>query len=335
MPISVGRSLWTLPQVPFVKSDWPVPPGRPPALRDWISPTFASRFPVAANNPAVLLRDWPVPPGPRRWPQDWVRSPFIPFIKTLDTATSAWISAVISNGGTVSAGRAITVDALIVSLKNAGIWTKLDYLWLFAGENAPSARTDIRGLQLATLSVTPPTFTADRGYTGNSSSAFIDTGIANNFGTGGYQRDAASFFAWNNTSGADAGGLAGTNTSARHAAIFPEYIDTNSYSILNGDSAGWTFIFANDPAATGLYLLNRTSSVDVTLDINGTQSQSTSTDTSFALTADTFTALVAFGGSNYSGRQCSALGLGGALSGTDRTNINSYLRTYMTAVGVP
>src|SRR5215813_10721680 len=94
----------------------------------------------------------------------------------VDSATSAWINAVVLNGGSVSRQRAMLVDDLIVGLKADGIWTKLDRLWLFAAENAKTALTDLVGLTLATA-VSSPTFTIDKGYAGNGTSSYIDTGF--------------------------------------------------------------------------------------------------------------------------------------------------------------
>ena len=81
-----------------------------------------------------------------------------------EAETTAWVAEVVSNGGTVSAGRQTIVNDLIAGLKADGIWAKLDRLWLFAAEDQPSALTDLVGLTLATA-VNSPTFTADEGYT--------------------------------------------------------------------------------------------------------------------------------------------------------------------------
>ena len=83
-----------------------------------------------------------------------------------EAETTAWVAEVVSNGGTVSAGRQTIVNDLIAGLKADGVWIKLDRLWLFAAEDQPSALTDLVGLTLATA-VNSPTFTADEGYTSN------------------------------------------------------------------------------------------------------------------------------------------------------------------------
>src|SRR5262245_4406995 len=112
----------------------------------------------------------------------------------LDAATTAWVNAVVTNGGTVSAGRQTTVNTLITTLKSAGIWTKLDRLWLWAAENQPSALTDLVGLSLATA-VNSPCFTADRGYTGNGSTSYIDTLFDPTTGTA-FNQNSCHFSVW-------------------------------------------------------------------------------------------------------------------------------------------
>jgi hypothetical protein len=251
----------------------------------------------------------------------------------LDAATLAWIAAVEGAGGSVSTPRRTVVNNLIVGLKSASLFTKLDRLWLFAAENTQSALIDVVATSLA-IAQNSPAFAADDGYTGNGSNAWIDSNLANNWGGGNFSQNAACFFAWNNTAGADAGGIAGTETGDRVCSIFPEYTDTNFYGSICQHSGSFDFAVVNDPAPTGLYLLNRTTSTTATADINGVEVD-TSGETSTALSTNHFSALVGLGGINWSTRQCSGLGLGGSLSSGERVSFYNLLRTYMTAVGVP
>lgn len=140
-----------------------------------------------------------------------------------DPATTAWVNGVVTAGGTVSATQEGYVDTLIKYLKAHSAWSSggLDACWLYASENAQQAMVDIVGLTSHTLHGSP-TFTANRGYTGDGSAAYIDTGFnptsrgvnytANNACFGFYLRTeesrtaAAYYYAGtdNNTAGADA-----------------------------------------------------------------------------------------------------------------------------------
>ena len=73
--------------------------------------------------------------------------------------------------------RKALINTLVKSLKAAGVWTKLDALYLFAAADAQAARRNwIQDLYNATA-VSSPTFAADRGYTGDGAAAYLDTGF--------------------------------------------------------------------------------------------------------------------------------------------------------------
>lgn len=245
-----------------------------------------------------------------------------------DPATNAWVTAVISNGGTVSVGRQTIVDTLIRGLKSDGIWSKLDRLWVLAAENTPSALTDMVVDALATA-VNSPTFTTDRGYTGDGATAYIDTNFNANTATSpNFVQDSASLFAWSNTAG-QGGDMIGT-TSETKSQINQRFTDNNCYYSLNGNTGA---SFANASDVTGLYLDTRTSSSVIRLDVNGSNANSASGNTSTTPSNFDFCILRAAG--TFSSRQVCCGGFGSQMSATDSTNLYNRLRTYMTAVGVP
>jgi hypothetical protein len=82
-----------------------------------------------------------------------------------------------------------------------------------------------------------------------------------------------------------------------------------------------------------LYLINRTGTTSVALDINGAQFKAASV-APFALTTDKFTALTCGGGGSYSNRQISCWGLGGGLTSGNRTAIYNRLSAYMGGIGL-
>jgi hypothetical protein len=133
-----------------------------------------------------------------------------PFARTaaggIDAAALAWRAAVIAGGGTVSAPRLLLVGALAVSLKSAGVWTSLDRLWLLAAENTQSALIDIKAVAPSTA-VAAPGFTVDRGYQGNGTTAYIDSGFnwqVPSIGANHYVQDSAGFGVWCETLGSGA-----------------------------------------------------------------------------------------------------------------------------------
>jgi hypothetical protein len=91
----------------------------------------------------------------------------------LDPATTAWVAAVVTAGGTVSSPRQTIVDTFIKCLKSNSLFTTMDRYWLLAGENVASATVDM----IADASNNPvgsPTFTANLGYGPSNTASYVD-----------------------------------------------------------------------------------------------------------------------------------------------------------------
>lgn len=244
---------------------------------------------------------------------------------TYDAATDAWVSNVVAypgGGGVVSDPRKRVMDDLIVGLKADGIWTKLDRLWLFAGENQASALVDLTHGSIATL-INAPTLTVDRGYTGDGSSKYIDTNFNPTIGPNKHLQDDAHWGHWNNTNDISNQLYSGVNNSATgfQANAGQLYLRIN-------DGAGP--ISATNP--TGLWVDSRQNSSGSSVYRNGSLSQNITVGTG-ALTNQNFYVLAATGGTP-SPTQCAAYSIGGGLTATEIGNFYTRLRTYMTAVRV-
>lgn len=245
-----------------------------------------------------------------------------------------WATMVIANGGTVSTQRQALVANLIAGLMQDNVWGKLDRLWLMAAENATAGLVDIVGSNLATA-VNSPSFTADRGFLGNGTSSYINSGY--NFATNGvnYTLNSASLGFWStdnftNPNTALLGGNDGTNFARIH-------IGNNWF--FESNQTAFTVIGNPNPGAE-LLASSRTTSTLVTLYHNST---SLGTDAHATSAVPNVTAYIlalydgGVSGPNYynSTNRCSAAFFGGGLTSTDMSNIYSRLRTYMTAVGIP
>lgn len=72
--------------------------------------------------------------------------------------------------------RKALIDNLVGSLKASGAWAIADLLNVLAAADSQAARTNWKNPGTFTLTaVGSPTFTADRGYTGDGSGAYLDT----------------------------------------------------------------------------------------------------------------------------------------------------------------
>ncbi len=258
----------------------------------------------------------------------------------IDPATTAWVAQVVANGGSVSAGRQATVNNLIVSIKAASVWTKLDRLWIYAAENTPSALTDMVGLALSTV-VGSPAFVTDRGYTGVDSptpSDYIDTGFNPSTAGGNSSQDSAHISAWGVTNVQSGGGGSGWMMGASAVTetnIIPRYTtDATFFRINDGTGSGGNGANAD---SRGHFIANRSGASASQGYINGssfaTPNQASGTVPS--LNIYTCAQNVANVGTNGCGVQLAMASIGGSLSGTEVLDFYNALRTYMTAVGVP
>ncbi len=118
--------------------------------------------------------------------------------------------------------RKALIDALVGSLKTAGVWAKLDALYLFAAADAQAARQNwVQDLYNATA-VSSPTFTSDRGYTGDGAASYVDSNFNPSTAVAAkFVRDSAYFGFWSRTAGqlsaSAAGYFDGTNGVTRLA----------------------------------------------------------------------------------------------------------------------
>lgn len=232
-----------------------------------------------------------------------------------------------------SGARKSTLDTLISSLKSSGVWAKLDWLTIHAAHDEQAARVNaVNPAQVASVGVAP-TFTTDRGYTGDGTTQYINTGWNPSTAGGKFTQNDCSMGVW---SGTDA-------TSGA------QYDCGNSDATINGRSGATAPITAQSaasstptlPASTsvGFTSWTRTSSTAGTAYKNGASMGAIST-TSATLRNATFlicaansstTGTVTAG--NFSTRRIQALCWGSQLSGAEQLALYNALATYMTAVG--
>jgi hypothetical protein len=242
----------------------------------------------------------------------------------LDPNAENWRAAAVANGGTVSTSRLNHNNNLIITLKSDGIWDKLDRLFVFAAENPGSAITDIRAAAGAIL-INGPSFSIDRGYTGNGGAAYIDTGFNPAIGTNKFLQNDAHWGHWNNSNNIDGQMYSGIDNASTGFQAFSGQL----YLRIN-DGAG--AIASTDPS--GFWVASRLNSTGSSVYRNGPLSQNV-TATSGAVANSTFWVLGAAGPIPKSISQCAAYSIGGGLTATEVGNFYTRLRTYLTAIGVP
>jgi hypothetical protein len=275
-------------------------------------------------------------------------TPVVPFMGgeiVFDADVDAWVAEVVSNGGTVSPGRKVLVNTLVVGLKADGIWTKLDRLWLLAAENSQSALTDLKALTLATA-VGGPTFTADSGYAGEdelSPAKYILSNYDASIDGVNFTQNSAHLAVWAVTESnpSDGGAAVGTSSGGvSQTNSFLPFVDGNYYFRLN-DAAGYGPLGTPPADGLGLFLNNRSGASANEVYRNGTLLESPNQNSTSLCEGDIM--LLAnnsfFGDVNIAERGfpniLGAASFGGSLNATEAGDYYDLMRAYMTAVGVP
>ena len=98
-----------------------------------------------------------------------------------------------------TAARKTLINDLIVSLKDAGVWSKLDALYVMAAADAQAARQNWVADQYNLTAVSSPTFTADRGYQGDGAASYLNMNFNPSTAGGNFVQDNAGFGFWSLT----------------------------------------------------------------------------------------------------------------------------------------
>ena len=221
------------------------------------------------------------------------------------------------------------INALIAALKVAGVWAKIDALYVAAAADSQAATRNWKQNLYNATAINSPTFTADQGFTGNGSSSYLQTGYTASTAGGNYVQDSATIGVWMRTelaadniydlaafrSGGD------TRINVRGAAG-NQAIRLNS---LDGTNP-------NVPSAIGFTVGARSSPTVQRFLKNGVL-LSSPTINSVQVPNSQF-GLLGFGtGGNYSSRQMAAALIAGGLTDAEVLAAYNALLAYMQAVG--
>jgi hypothetical protein len=220
------------------------------------------------------------------------------------------------------------VDALVKGLKADGIWTKIDRLSLLAAETAQAARLDLRNPAKSMVATNLPTFTANRGYTGDASSAFLDFGEPLAFSGANFVQDSGSIFYVCNLGSATVGlqGHIG-NTGALRAGISARNNSGNNTFAINDSTAT---AYAGTGIRTGFRCASR---------VESTTKRIYNADGLVTAVAVASTSVSATNGcalrstASYSDDRLAVAGSAGGLSASEIASLNSRLNTYLAAKG--
>lgn len=225
--------------------------------------------------------------------------------------------------------RKVLINTLIAALKAAGVWSKIDVMWVLAAHHEQAGRLNWKSPGSFTITVVNSwTFTTDRGFAGDGVSGNGDTGFApstdavqftqNNGLIGVYQRTGGGNgnepFSINNAS--DRLRVAGgTGTSTR--------ANVNSSTQVNGPSGGTQPIHAMGRRSDSSNISVLRDGVQVTAPTSASSSAILSGNMRFGVKAN----------GTFVSHQVAAGHLGAYLDDTEAAALYSALHTYMVAIG--
>lgn len=258
---------------------------------------------------------------------------------SFDSDAQAVIDAMTS---TPTAGRQTLIENLVTGLKADGLWAETDYLAVLAAHDAQAASINWKDPSGAKITaVNSPTFTADQGYTGNGTSAYLRTGHVPSTDAVAASLDDAGYAYWVRTNNATTSllwenfGAWGSLSSRRSSVQSNTFAGQTNRAVRINGAAGDTVSDASVTTRTGLITVTRTGSAQTDLYYNDSSSVLSGMDSSGGFPDVEMYALARNNNGsadNYSPDQLSILWVGSGLSAAQVSNLYSHLNTYMTGL---
>lgn len=183
---------------------------------------------------------------------------------TLDAAAAAIFDAMTTPP---SDARKALINTAVVALKNGGLWSKLSSLQVYAAADNQAARVDWANPARVAVAVNSPTFTANRGFTGDGATSYIDTQFSS-VGDANWTSATSGMFGGrvNGVPALETGSMCGNSRNQ----INPHVSGAMTCSVQNANSSGSD---TTTPAVAPRYLFTRRSAstdFDILLDNAGT-----------------------------------------------------------------
>lgn len=251
------------------------------------------------------------------------KTPGIFFNGYLNTA----VGRIVSSFTTPATGaREATIRNCVGALMGAGIWSKLDALYMLAAATSQAALINWKNPGVWTLAVNgTPTFTADQGYTGNGTDGLLSSSIT----TSQYTQDNCHIagFALTNSTISQYGFALTTAVPTPRAGIKMRNSTAAQFRVSDITNTPTT----KTDSVPRFFAGDRSDSANKSIYINGVFDQTVAvTSTAGALVTVNF---CGDGASNFTDGRISFGCFGASLSATQHAALNSAVRGYLQGVG--
>lgn len=123
---------------------------------------------------------------------------------------------------TPSTGRQALIGNLIAALKNAGVWPKLDAFYVHAAHDNQASRLNWISSSYTEVANGTITFTTDRGWAGDASTGYLDTGFnPATASSPNWVQNNACVGVWSRTVAGQASSCLGMSTGTGQMSILP------------------------------------------------------------------------------------------------------------------
>jgi len=230
---------------------------------------------------------------------------------------------------TPDATRKGIINDLIVTLKDQGVWAKIEELWVFAGHTEQASLLNWKSDSFNMVKVNSPTFTIDRGFTGDGVSGYLNPSWV-------ASTDATIYSINSATAGIYVRQTVDENITDFYVSdgttriqLKPHYAAQWFYGSINSGT-GISFRPTSN-MGLGSHEVKRTDAVNTTLTHNGSNIV-TGAAAVVGLPTIGIT-LMKYGGSSYTTKEYSAAWLGSYLTDAESLIFHNALETYLDAIG--
>lgn len=229
-----------------------------------------------------------------------------------------------------SASQKALQNQLVVDLKTAGVWSKLDTFAVFATDGSSDfALIDWINLSQYTA-VNSPTFTSNQGFTGNGTSSYINTNYNPNTNNVNLTINSASIGFWQRSSSVAQNSVEiGTDDGTSRFQCLSRWSDSNTYMPMF--TANFPFVSAS--TSNKLFQNNRINSTTINQYVNGVKNGSNQSDTSNTIPNRNITVLARNASTifGYSNRQLSMAFVSSNLE-NEASDFYTAINSYMTSI---
>jgi len=215
-------------------------------------------------------------------------------------------------------------NQLLVDLKAAGVWSKLDTFGVFATDgNSDFALIDWKRLSQYTA-INSPTFSSNGGFTGNGTSSYVDTNFNPSIGTNQFTLNNASRIFWVDNRGVGATAFDGTTGTSQNSS---RNGSTGTITLNSGNTAATGIVNFN---VDGWHSIHRVSSLslNVYLGSNATP-QIAALNSTGIFNSNQFILRL---GTNYGNHRLRIYGMGSDFSSVQNTAFFNAINTYLTSI---